>query len=78
MAEEDELRAIKKRHSARLLQQEGVSGVGIEKDETGRPVLVVHLASDDAEIRSRLPDEIEGHRLVYRRSGSFRKLPDKI
>ncbi|HEX6903624.1 MAG TPA: hypothetical protein VF789_28195 [Thermoanaerobaculia bacterium] len=74
MAKEDDLRAIKKRHSAHLLQQEGVSGVGIEKDETGEPVLVVHLATDDAEIRRRLPDEIEGHRIVYRGSGPFRKL----
>jgi hypothetical protein len=77
VAKEDELRAIKKRHSARLLQQQGVSGVGIEKDETGGPVLVVHLATDDPEIRGRLPDEIEGNRILYRWSGPFRKLPDK-
>lgn len=77
MAKEDELRAIKKRHSARLLQQEGVSGFGIENDEAGEPVLVVHLAADDAEVRNRLPDELEGHRIHYRRSGPFRKLPAK-
>jgi hypothetical protein len=77
VAKEDELRGIKQRHSAHLLQQKGVSGVGIEEDETGEPVLVVHLASDDAEVRNRLPEEIEGHRVVYKESGPFRKLPAK-
>jgi len=77
VAKEDELRAIKQRHSAHLLQQKGVNGFGIEEDETGEPVLVIHLASDDAEVRSRLPEKIEGHHVVYKESGTFRKLPAK-
>lgn len=74
MSKEDELRAIKRRHSAHLLQQKGVSGVGIEEDETGEPVLVIHIASDDEETENRLPKELEGHRVLFRRSGPFRKL----
>ena len=78
MSTEDELRAIKQRHSAHLLQQKGVSGVGIEEDEKGNPILVVHITSDDLGVPDRLPEEIEGHRIVYRQSGPFRKLPAKI
>jgi len=77
VSKEDELRTIKQRHSAHLLQQEGVSGVGIEEDEKGSPILVVHLASDDPGVQERLPKELEGHRIVYRQSGPFRKLPAK-
>jgi hypothetical protein len=77
VTKEDELRAIKQRHSADLLRQPGVSGVGIEGDEGGEPVLVVHLATDDAEVRNRLPNKIEGHPVVYRQSGPFQKLPAK-
>jgi hypothetical protein len=52
-----------------------VSGVGIEKDEAGEYVLAVHLDSDDSEAPKSLPDEIEGHRVKYIRSGPFHKLP---
>jgi len=52
-----------------------VSGVGIEKDESGSYVLAVHLDSDDSETGKDLPEEIEGHPVKYIRSGPFRKLP---
>jgi hypothetical protein len=50
-----------------------VSGVGIEKDETGNFVLTVHLDAADAKARQDLPEEIEGHRVRYVASGPFRK-----
>jgi len=49
--------------------------VGIEKDGAAQYVLAVHLDSDDPEVRKRLPEEIEGHRVRYIQSGPFRKLP---
>ncbi len=71
IATEQEIRELKNRHSARLLNESGVSGVGIEKDDAGQYVLAVHLDDDAPE----MPDEIEGYRVKYIKSGPFRKLP---
>jgi hypothetical protein len=73
IATEQEIRELKSRHSARLLSLPGVSGVGIEKDESGKYVLAVHLDADNPP--KELPDEIEGHAVKYIKSGPFRKLP---
>lgn len=73
IATEQEIRELKHRHSARLLNEPGVSGVGIEKDDAGEYVLAVHLDSDN--LLKALPDEIEGYRVKYIKSGPFRKLP---
>jgi hypothetical protein len=74
MRSEDEVRAIKRRHSAELLSQPGVCGVGVEKDGTGQYVLAIHLASKDAALSSRLPTQIEGCPVKLIHSGPFRKL----
>lgn len=73
MASEEELRQIKRRHSARLLQLPGVSGVGIEKDASGDLVLAVHLDANDPEAGKDVPDTIEGQRIKRVRSGPFAK-----
>jgi hypothetical protein len=73
MATEDEIRGLKQRHGRELLGQPGVSGVGIERDDAGEYVLAVHLGADAAETASKLPQEIEGHRVKYIVSGPFRK-----
>jgi hypothetical protein len=73
MASEDELRQIKRRHSARLLQLPGVSGVGIEKDESGDLVLTVHLDSRDPNAGKDVPDMIEGQPIKRVKSGPFTK-----
>jgi hypothetical protein len=75
MATEEEVRALKDRHSARLLREPGVYGVGIEQDDRGNYVLGVHLDRDDQALRERLPTEIEGHPVKYHYSGAFRKFP---
>jgi hypothetical protein len=73
MASEDELRQIKRRHSARLLQLPGVCGVGIEKDESGDYVLAVHLDASDPAAGKEVPETIEGQRIKRVRSGPFTK-----
>jgi hypothetical protein len=73
MATEQEVREVKRRHSAKLLSQPGVSGVGIERDESGDYVLAVHLDADAEDAQQELPEEIEGHRVRYVGSGPFRK-----
>ena len=72
MTTEDEIRALKERHSATLLATPGVSGVGIEKNSTGDYVLVVHI--DNAAARDQLPERLEGHEVRYVVSGPFKKL----
>ena len=74
MASQDELRLVKQRHAPELLRRTGVSGVGIERDDTGDYVLAIHLDTDDPEVRKSLPDQIEGHRVRYIHSGPFQKL----
>jgi hypothetical protein len=71
IATEDKVREVKRHLSARLLSQPGVSGVGVEKDEDGEYVVAVHLAEEKPDD---LPDEVEGVRVKYIRSGPFRKL----
>jgi len=71
--DEEKIRAVKRRHSARLLSQRGVSGVGVEKDEAGRFVLAVHINADDPKIAQQLPSEIEGCPVKIIKSGPFHK-----
>lgn len=73
MATFEEIHALKKRHSADLLQRPGVCGLDIETTDAGDAVLAVHLETDDPLIRRALPNELEGHPLRYRFTGPFRK-----
>ncbi|MEP6911361.1 MAG: hypothetical protein ABI923_01320 [bacterium] len=70
---EKQIREVKRRHSARLLSQPGVSGVGIEKNEKGEYCLAVHLDADKTNGDKKLPAEIEGVPVKYVRSGPFEK-----
>jgi hypothetical protein len=74
MASEPEMTEVKRRHSSYLLNQPGVCGVGVEKDDHGQFVLAIHLDTDDPEVPRHLPKEIEGHPVKLVRSGPFRKL----
>jgi hypothetical protein len=71
MASEQEVREIKRRHSAWLLQQPGVCGVGVEKDESGNFILAVHLDATQPEAGAAVPDSIEGCPVKRVLSGPF-------
>jgi len=60
-----------------LLRLPGVCGVGVAKGKDGGLVIALHLNTDDAEIISRLPKEIEGHPVEMVHSGLFKKLSQK-
>ena len=51
-----------------------VSGVGVERDDSGSYVLAVHLVSDDPALRAAMPKEIEGHPIRYIESGIYTRL----
>ena len=74
MATEEQAREIKSRHSARLLQQPGVSGVGVERDAQGSYCIAIHLDSDDPAVQAGLPRELEGCPVQFIHSGPFRKI----
>ena len=73
MKAEQEVREVKRRHAAQLLGLPGVSGVGVQKDESGQFVLTLHLDSADAKAFDGLPSEIEGIPVRLVVSGPFRK-----
>ncbi|MGH7215282.1 MAG: hypothetical protein ACREIT_11015 [Tepidisphaeraceae bacterium] len=73
MATFKELKAVKRRHAAELLKKDGVSGVDIDEDANGAPVIAVHLETDDPRVRRQLPNELEGHPLKFVHTGPIRK-----
>jgi len=74
MLTEQEAHEVKRRHSAELLSKPGVSGVGVEKDEDGNFVIVVHVDGDHPGVQEQLPKDIDGFHVKFVRSGPFRPL----
>ena len=70
----EDLRELKRRHSFDLLHKPGVSGVGIETDDEGRPALTIHLSTDDPEVKAQLPTDLDGYPVRYIQSGPYKKL----
>ena len=73
MPSAEEVRELKRRHSADLLREPGVCGVGVEKDDAGEYVLTVYLEKDDPELRKRVLSTVEGQPIKFVHSGPFRK-----
>lgn len=58
------------RHQDQLMGVPGVTGVGIgEKD--GKPAIIVMVRELTQDVRSRLPQVIEGHPVVVEQSGEI-------
>jgi hypothetical protein len=73
MASEKEAREVKRRHPE-LLETEGVSGVGVERNAAGNYFLAAYVDSGDPESGAGLPKEVEGVEVRLVRGGPFRKL----
>jgi hypothetical protein len=76
MNPEEAIRAVKRRYAPQFLQKPGVSGIGVEKDDTGRYVLAIHVDGSNAALVDQLPKEIEGHPVRVVQSGPFRALAE--
>jgi hypothetical protein len=74
MATREQVAAVKAKYSAELRKQNGVAGVGVEKDADNCYVLTVHVNANAVGVQ--LPDEIEGCPVKVIRSGPFRKFSD--
>jgi hypothetical protein len=74
MATEERATAVKRAHSARLLSQPGVSGVGVERDPEGEYLIAIHVTPEAAAGMARLPTQLDGVPVRWVTSGPFRKL----
>jgi hypothetical protein len=68
----DDIHDVKRRHSTRVMGLPGVCGFGVERDEHGADVLVIHVKAGHAGGGSRFPREIEGYPVRVVESGPFR------
>jgi hypothetical protein len=73
MLTEQEAHDVKRRHSTELQSKPGVSGVGVEKDEAGKFVIVVYVDTDDPRVQKQLPKDLEGFPVKFVFSGPFRQ-----
>jgi hypothetical protein len=74
MTTQERAREIKRRHSAALLQRDGVCGVGLEKDNKGSYALAIHVDASKPGIETTLPAMLEDCPVKIVRSGGFKKL----
>jgi len=73
MPTEEEVRQIKRRHSADLLRQPGVCGVAVEKDERGDFLLAIHLDASQPNAGATIPETLDGCPIKRVYSGPFVK-----
>jgi hypothetical protein len=64
---------IKDAFSAQRLGRDGVSAVGVGQDDSGAPVLVVHLDVGSTDAASGIPDAVEGLPVRIEWTGPFHK-----
>jgi hypothetical protein len=55
---------------------EGVVGTAQSVLDDGRPCIVIYLAYDAEELRSRIPESVEGYPVRVEVSGEFQAFPD--
>lgn len=63
-------------HTPELMAIPGVVGTAESRTPDGRTCILVLLANDSAELRARLPREIEGWPVVPEVTGEIRAMPD--
>lgn len=74
MTSERKINELKRRYSLDLLNQKGVSGIGVEKDDNENFVLTIHLNNSSPEAIN-LPSELEKYPVRFIDQGEgFRKL----
>ena len=63
---------VKNRHEKQLLSLPGVISVGIGLDDKKNPVIIIGVKKDDAELKSKLPQQLEGYRVSIQQTGTIR------
>lgn len=70
---EPAIERIKRKHEARLLGLEGVTGVGVGSDEIGDAVILVYVL--DASISKNIPSDLDGINVQTQVTGEIDALP---
>jgi hypothetical protein len=63
-------------HTPELMAIPGVVGTAESRTPDGRPCILVLLANDSAELRAKLPRELEGWPVILEVTGEIRAMPD--
>jgi hypothetical protein len=63
---------VKSRHAADLLKLPGVVSVGIGRNETGIPSIVVGLDGPNSETQAKIPEQLEGHPVLIKIVGTIK------
>ena len=76
MATEEQAREVKRRHSRTLMTRPGVTGVGVQRDESNPSdyFVAVHLDRDDPGLAASLPEKLDDCAVrVVTTDGAYRK-----
>lgn len=68
----DDIRDVKTRHAAQLMQLPGVVSVGIGQDADSHPVIIVGLDRATEANKARIPESLEGFRVIAREIGTVK------
>lgn len=66
---QSEIERVKQKHEARLLEIDGVVGVGIQRNEIGDDVIAVYL--HERSVQQRIPTQLEGFSVVTEVTGQI-------
>ncbi len=55
------IQQVKERHTAELMAMPGVVSVGLGKNRSGEPAIIVGVEADRAETISSVPDKLDGY-----------------
>ena len=65
------IKDVKAKYEAQLLQMPGVVSVGIGRDESNRPAIIIGLEGPNPETESKLPESLEGYPVRVRTVGKI-------
>ncbi len=68
----DEIRNVKARHEAQLMQLPGVVSVGIGRDDAGQAAIIVGLDHATEAKKARIPERLEGYPVIAREIGAVK------
>ena len=63
---------VKNRYESQFLSMPGVVSVGIGLDDNKNPIIIIGIEAGDAELKSRLPQQLEGYRVSIQHTGKIR------
>jgi hypothetical protein len=72
----ESIEAVLERHARRIVSLPGVVGVGAGEAD-GRPCITVYVAEKTTGVVDPIPAELEGWRVVVRKSGDICALTDE-